>query len=658
MTQKEYIRMEMKKRLKKLRAQIKGGEEVGSACYYTSAYCRRRIDSAISLIPEMMKRYPSLSEDILLDVFNQAFVCVGLSDKGGANPFFYIAEAAICYITRQFTLHSRRSPSEGLIALSDDDIFLDWPDLQPYYFAVRIPGIPYIYANEMLRTIVGRNQELLKEDQRKERFLYDRPTVEGKWDCESHKKYMNLLNMVSKDEQEAAREYARDIFWQEVDIILSAITDVEKAKKRKTAELVMTGAPRKDAFSAQAAMRKDIPQWSSDMPPLPLDIAQDRLPPCDDSLDDNDLDPGTIASCIKQAIVIETGLGFDPVSPATVEKKDKFIVEDPCKLAYGLLLLLEDNDPIMWSIGLIDGVIILAISCYSPFDFRGPIKEATYIEYPAPSALIGTWKLNPMTTSAEDDDAPSKYTVARVISKYTGVALPGVYEEDLKYREALEKAGLDDNSVQLILYFSFIIQNMRRFEEFIENLPDEDEDTSNEQDLQQEIEKLRGLNRGMRESNRELKDRIAELVKENRTLREAKENLEQAAARDQQELSSLREFAFQAGQQSEGEVSKEYSVEFPYTVGRKIVVYGGHETWLKQITAKLPGVKFMGRSCVIDPNTIRYADEVWIQPNAISHSLYYNVAAVAKQCNKPLLFFSKASAEQCALQVAERDRQQ
>ena len=72
MTQKEYIRMEMKKRLKKLRAQIKGGEEVGSACYYTSAYCRRRIDSAISLIPEMMKRYPSLSEDILLDVFNQA----------------------------------------------------------------------------------------------------------------------------------------------------------------------------------------------------------------------------------------------------------------------------------------------------------------------------------------------------------------------------------------------------------------------------------------------------------------------------------------------------------------------------------------------------------------------------------------------------------
>ena len=150
--------MEMKKRLKKLRAQIKGGEEVGSACYYTSAYCRRRIDSAISLIPEMMKRYPSLSEDILLDVFNQAFVCVGLSDKGGANPFLYIAEAAICYITRQFTLHSRRSPSEGLIALSDDDIFLDWPDLQPYYFAVRIPGIPYIYANEMLRTIVGRNQ--------------------------------------------------------------------------------------------------------------------------------------------------------------------------------------------------------------------------------------------------------------------------------------------------------------------------------------------------------------------------------------------------------------------------------------------------------------------------------------------------------------------
>lgn len=656
MTEKEYIRMEMKKRLKKSRTLIKGGEDVGSACYYTSAYCKRRIDSAISLIPEMMERYPSLSEDILLDVFNQAFVCASLSDNGGANPFLYIAEAAICYITRQFTLHTRKLSSEGVLALSDDDIFLDWPDLQPYYFAVRIPGIPYIYANDMLRTIVGRNQELLKEDQRKERFLYDRPTVEGKWVCESHKKYMNLLNMVSKDEQEAAREYARDIFWQEVDIILSAITDVEKAKKRKTAEHVMAGAPKRDPFSAQAAMRKDIPQWSSEMPPLPIDITQNILSPRNDSLDDNDLEPGTIASCIKHAIVIETGLGFDPVSPATVEKKDKFIVEDPCKLAYGLLLLLEDNDPIMWSIGLIDGVILLAISCYSPFDFRGPIKEATYIEHPAPSSLIGTWKLNRMTTSAEDDDEPSKYTVARVISKYTGVALPGVYEENPKYRESLEKAGLDDNSVQLILYFSFIIQNMCSFEDFIGNLPDEDEDASKEQDLQQEIKKLRELNRGMRESNRELKDRIAELVKENRTLREAKENFEQASARDQQELSNLREFAFQTGQQSEAEVPKECSVEFPYTVRRKIVVYGGHETWLKQITAKLPGVRFMGRSLAIVQNTIRYADEVWIQPNAISHSLYYNIVAVAKQCNKPLLYFSKASAEQCALQIVERDR--
>lgn len=122
---------------------------------------------------------------------------------------------------------------------------------------------------------------------------------------------------------------------------------------------------------------------------------------------------------------------------------------------------------------------------------------------------------------------------------------------------------------------------------------------------------------------------------------------------DRAELSQLREtlFELRTGEgQPEDEVGTE--IEFPYQTKRRIVAFGGHDTWRKAIRPMLPGVRFFDREMLPDVNAIRGADVVWIQSNAISHPFYYRVIDLARKENISIRYFGFASAKKCAEQLA------
>ena len=84
---------------------------------------------------------------------------------------------------------------------------------------------------------------------------------------------------------------------------------------------------------------------------------------------------------------------------------------------------------------------------------------------------------------------------------------------------------------------------------------------------------------------------------------------------------------------------------------KRICVFGGHETWIKSMKMRLKGVRFIRRGDLHSDDVIRNSDEIWIQPNAISHSFYGRVIEAARTNKIPVFYFSYVSAQKCFEQV-------
>ena len=87
-------------------------------------------------------------------------------------------------------------------------------------------------------------------------------------------------------------------------------------------------------------------------------------------------------------------------------------------------------------------------------------------------------------------------------------------------------------------------------------------------------------------------------------------------------------------------------------------MFGGHDSWAREIKPRLPDVRFIDKSMVPNAELIRRADIVWIQSNAISHAYYYKILDETRKYSIPVRYFSYASALKCAEQLAQQDMQE
>lgn len=85
---------------------------------------------------------------------------------------------------------------------------------------------------------------------------------------------------------------------------------------------------------------------------------------------------------------------------------------------------------------------------------------------------------------------------------------------------------------------------------------------------------------------------------------------------------------------------------------KQIYIFGGHETWHKIIKEHYINAKFYKDNDLYDLNIIRNADEIWIQPNAISHSFYKKVIDTARKNGIPVHYFAYAGTKKCLEQIA------
>ncbi len=130
---------------------------------------------------------------------------------------------------------------------------------------------------------------------------------------------------------------------------------------------------------------------------------------------------------------------------------------------------------------------------------------------------------------------------------------------------------------------------------------------------------------------------------------------QQLYASEHRELADLREIVFKEGVDEKEEPPEDMNC-FPYKVNRNTIIFGGHDSWVKAIKPMLTGnIRLEPREMQFDLDILRNAEVIWIQPNAMSHGMYYRIINEVRQYNKQIRYFQYASAEKCARQLLEND---
>ena len=94
---------------------------------------------------------------------------------------------------------------------------------------------------------------------------------------------------------------------------------------------------------------------------------------------------------------------------------------------------------------------------------------------------------------------------------------------------------------------------------------------------------------------------------------------------------------------------------YPFVARERIVIFGGHDTFIKTMKQLIVGnVKFVKKETAFDEAWITNADYIWIQTNAISHSMYGKIMSVAKRCHKNVSYFKHSGAKSCLNQIVQK----
>ena len=167
------------------------------------------------------------------------------------------------------------------------------------------------------------------------------------------------------------------------------------------------------------------------------------------------------------------------------------------------------------------------------------------------------------------------------------------------------------------------------------------------EELEKAKQEIKALRDALYKERREANDERAKYEHELKALR-----------MEHRELADLRTLVFnQENEHQERLERTERKINYPYSTRKRMVIFGGHDTFLKTIKPMLPTVRFVdANNLAFNPEIIRNADVVWIQNNCISHSQYWAIVKNCKLAGIQMRYFGYASAEKCAEQVVEWDR--
>lgn len=316
-----------------------------------------------------------------------------------------------------------------------------------------------------------------------------------------------------------------------------------------------------------------------------------------------------------------------------------FVPGDPYELCFAFFQLQDADSDLSWLWGACMGLM-------NQVGKNLPWGLSDYGDYKVPKAKkpVKLPDQHLMQYYTKGQDYP--VSLAQLVYNLGGGILPRDMSVYTGWSEYLRKVGVKD--VRLGVAMIAIFQAIRRRDSLSTvKDPDEPEYTSEDvAELQESIKTLRGKLKLVTDEAH-AHERRAQRAEQ--ALAEEKEK----SKADRAELADLREVLFTEEQEEDTGVT----LPLPYTVKSRLVVYGGHDTWLKAMKGYVNGdIRFIDKDQgILDRSVIRNANAVWIQHNAISHKQYYAIIDEVRKWDKPVHYFMYASAKKCVEQIAKEE---
>lgn len=337
-----------------------------------------------------------------------------------------------------------------------------------------------------------------------------------------------------------------------------------------------------------------------------------------------------------------------------------FYIDDPYEICFAILYLLDQDDDYAWVYSFMTAVVCRAaamlpwgLELYSEMDDGIWFQDNEWIE---PKPFDPEWYETKYAGELyEDDDDPHDVSLAQLVYQYTGAVLPRDMNRFDGLKKELRAKGLKPSQVSTLCAMMNVIGEVSRQRFDFSKYADQDDWDAEEEavteDLASENEKLKAELAKLR---KQAKEANYNLSRENRELKDQLEKMEAGAGELRQELADLREVVFNQQNGAEEEKAEESKISFPYHTSRRLVAFGGHDSWLREIKFKLPDVRFMSDD-ISSPEIIKRADVVWIQTNCIGHKSYNIIIDLARKYSRKVRYFAYASATKCAEQVVAEE---
>ena len=340
----------------------------------------------------------------------------------------------------------------------------------------------------------------------------------------------------------------------------------------------------------------------------------------------------------------------------------------PYELCAAYLLLEREGDALV-NLNALTAVVMICALRHLPwaqddFGARAGLFETGVPDY----RLRYEYREEPVEDGEEPLELEWRLSETQLFFLATGVVLPRDRMPSDKLRRWFVRQGVEEQRARELAWAAFMAyfsesegDGWKDIDLFGDDGEDE-EPVPEEPALDEPVEPgetvsdsgaLEEQNQALSRQVKELRVALHDAERTSNRLREQLRDAKQSWEVDLSELVQLREtlYRLRAEEDAEAEDSGPL-VELPWQVKRRVVVYGGHDSWRKAVKPLLPGARFYDREELADLNTVRGADVVWLQVNAMSHKYYYRIINAARKHDIPVRYFGSASAKKCAVQLA------
>lgn len=637
-------------------------------------YESRRIRAVANYLPQVWQRYGTKYPG--LDVENEwAMLCALPTLSYDELDFDHnLCLGAALWMLDTLKDCGRLEDALALLPRGKDETDVDIPQLyDPCFSGEVLCGMLYVIQNRYGRV----------EDS----FIL--PAVPGNKrppEPNTHEQFCKILSLLPQDVVSNAVERFRQETWTWCDAYFECANRLavrgEKYERRlhsltqKAEEMMQQAEARSAVPSALAPLATISKLPASDLSDRALDRCIDELTKLMEQVDaleeklkgvdDEHLDLQTLGICAAES---NFDLLAERIGQEAAEKLFGFSVDDPFETCFALLVLLKQDDDLAWLYSAPMAVLCTAANQLPWAKFPYEEEDADQ-DHPSPAGhsrwrLDAAWYLPSYADSefAAGEDGSDLVSLAQLVYGMTGALLPRDMQQYDYLKKHLRQDGLTPSKIHAVLAVMAALGAASRQIDFAPGGQVEIESEVQEAATQAtqtplDAQALRDKNADLRQQADALRRAAHAAEKQTASVQKQLEELQQEAERQRQELADLRALVFHRQQGTDDPEPEKTSVQFPCHTRQRIVVFGGHDSWLREIRPKLPDVRFVNKDAAPNPDLIRHADVVWVQTNCISHKAYSVIIDTVRRYHKLIRYFSYASAAKCAEQVVEQDRRQ